>query len=199
VTVRLYVEGGGGGATSQRCRQGFTTFFGKVLVDRPRQHFQVIACGSRNAAFDRFQQALTAWTDDLVLLLVDAEGPVRPGLLPWAHLRVVDGWPKPSSARDDQAHLMVECMEAWLLADRMALERFYAPSFRASALPGQRNVETIPKQDLLDGLKRATERTRKGAYDKGSHSFDLLAQIDPGLVCAASPHADRLCKLLIES
>jgi hypothetical protein len=32
----------------------------------------------------------------------------------------------------------------------------------------------------------------KGRYDKGSHSFELLALVDPKKVAGASPHAKRL-------
>jgi hypothetical protein len=200
VTVRIYVEGGGTApSTNGRCREGFRVFFSKVLVDRPRQHFQIIACGSRNATLDRFGRALREWPDDLVLLLVDAEGPIKPTTQPWAHLQQADGWRRPPACREDQAHLMVECMEAWLVADRVALERFYGQGFRGSALPSHRNVEGIAKQDLVARLKQATNTTAKGIYDKADHSFDLLTRIDPALVRAASPYAERLCALLVAS
>jgi len=46
------------------------------------------------------------------------------------------------------------------------------------------------------GLKNATCRCAKGAYDKGPHSFSILARIDPGKVMAASLLAKRLIETL---
>jgi hypothetical protein len=41
-------------------------------------------------------------------------------------------------------------------------------------------------------LEQATRDTKtKGAYDKGKHSFKLLATLDPKLVRNAGPWAER--------
>lgn len=134
----------------------------------------------------------------LVVLLVDSEGPVKPGRPPWVHLKEHDGWDQPTGASDDSIHLMVQCMESWLLADREALAAFYGQGFQASALPGNPNIETILKKDVYDALAAATRNTKtKGAYSKGGHSFELLALIDPNKVRLASPHANRLAETLL--
>jgi hypothetical protein len=43
----------------------------------------------------------------------------------------------------------------------------------------------------------ATQTSKtKGEYRKGKHSFELLGQLDPDKVMAASPHAKRLLDIL---
>ena len=108
-----------------------------------------------------------------------------------------DTWAAPDGATDDNAHLMVQCMETWFLADRDCLEAFFGRGFNRKALPGHRNIEEIAKADVFEGLKNATRRCQpKGEYGKGSHSFEILSEIDPSKVLAASPHAKRLIDTL---
>lgn len=193
VTTKVYVEGGGDSkALRTECRRGFKEFLSKAgLAGRlPR----VVACGGRQNAFDSFCTA-AACDVDVALLLVDAEGPVTASG-PWKHLRSRDGWVKPRDAIDDQCHLMVECMEAWFLTDRPALEHFYGQSFRPQALPANPNVEQVSKSDLLRDLKKATRDTQKGEYDKGSHSFPILAALNPEKVEGAAPYGKRFLRAL---
>jgi hypothetical protein len=63
-------------------------------------------------------------------------------------------------------------------------------------LAGQTNIEKIPKEDVFKALQRASKPTQKGPYHKTRHGFELLEQIDPGLVRAASLHADSLLAVL---
>jgi hypothetical protein len=196
--VRIYVEGGGDQqATLTSCRQGFAEFF-KKIVPAGRQP-RIIACGGRRSAFDDFRTALTQYRDSFCILLVDSEAPVAPGVMPWTHLKTRDGWDRPDGATDDQACLMVQCMEAWFLADKAALATFYGQGFRANALPGQPDVEQVPKSDIFNALASATTATKtKGEYHRTRHGFMLLAHIDPGTLCRASQHAERLAKVLRE-
>jgi hypothetical protein len=69
---------------------------------------RIIACGGRDDAFDRFRHAPE---EQHAILLVDSEGPVA--TKPWVHLKARDGW-DPGAATDDQAQLMVACMERGL-------------------------------------------------------------------------------------
>ncbi len=197
MSVRVYVEGGGDQrATSAECRRGFAEFFKKAAPTSPQPRF--IPCGGRTATFDRFKTALTANPGDFVCLLVDAEGPVAGGTGPWAYLASRDGWSQLSGTSDEQAHLMVQCMEAWLLADRAALAAYYGEGFHPNVLPAQADVEQIAKADVLTGLKRATRATKtKGPYQKIGHGCALLALIDPNLVRKASQHADRWVTVLV--
>lgn len=196
MSVRIYVEGGGDPrAVTAACRQGFGSFFEKMLPGRASP--RVIACGGRDAAFQSFKIALQQHREAFVALLVDSEGPVLPANQAWAHLRERDGWRRPPEADNDQAHLMVQCMEAWLLADRDALRTYYGQGFIANALPRQADVEQIAKTDVERSLDQATRRARtKGTYHKTRHGFELLGLIDPLKVRGASKHAERLHQTL---
>ena len=159
---------------------------------------RVIACGSREEAFDKFRSALSAASDnDFVVLLVDSEGPVAEGAGPWLHLKNRDNWDKPAGAMDENAHLMVQCMEAWFLADRDALASYFGKGFKEGSLPPQVEVESVSKSDIEAGLKMATRDCKKRRYDKGSHSFGILAELDPDKVTGALPHAKRFINTLL--
>jgi len=155
---------------------------------------RVIPCGTRRNAYEDFRGALQiAEPDHFIILLVDSEGPVA-AQNPWDYLsfREGDQWEKPANSTADNAHLMVQCMEAWFLADQETLENFYGQGFHANSLPRNPALENIPKQDILDGLKNATRNTRKEIYSKGRHSFAILGLIDPMRVADKSPNAKRL-------
>ena len=93
---------------------------------------------------------------------------------------------------------MVQVMESWFLADRPALQEFYGQRFRSQALPGNQNIEQVPKQDVLNGLRQASRATPKGAYDKGAHSFKILEILDPAKVTATSLYARRFVQTLLD-
>ena len=118
MSTRLYVEGGGDRNPSKtKCRQAFQAFLLNAGLEGrlPR----IFASGGRQQAYDDFRIALGASRDDdRVVLLVDSEGPVGMDAGPWQHLKDRDGWDRPDGADDDHIHLMVQCMEAWFLADR---------------------------------------------------------------------------------
>jgi hypothetical protein len=86
-------------------------------------------------------------------------------------------------------------MEAWFLADRPALKQYYNDELKA--LPGNPNIEEIPKQDVMTGLHNATRDTSKRAYHKTRHGFDILECINPAEVRRRSPHVDALFQLLL--
>lgn len=199
MNIKVYVEGGGNtNALRTRCREGFSEFFRKAGLEgrMPR----IVASGGRQQAFDDFCTALkTAGAERFIVLLVDSEATVEAGHGPWTHLRSRDDWDRPEEAADENVHLMVQCMEAWLLADRETLTTFYGNEFNRSALPAKNEIEDIAKKDILNGLKAATRHcSKKGEYGKGRHSFEILARIDPAKLTGASPHARRLVKTLIE-
>lgn len=154
-----------------------------------------VACGGRQNAFDSFRTAL-AMGDGTPMLLVDAEGPVRRGEGGWDHLGSSDGVSRPPEASNDQCHLMVEIMESWFLADPVTLASFYGQGFRQQAIRPNSKVEEVPKADVLSGLEQATRATQKESYVKASHSFEILALIDPRKVEAAAPFAKRFLKAL---
>lgn len=195
--VKIYVEGGGNSNFLRtQCRRGFSQFFAKTpLLGRMPK---VIACGGRSKTFDRFRRALAnASPDETVVMLVDSEALVTE--LPWSHLKQRDGWDRPDGAAEKNVHLMVQCMEAWFLADKDTLAAFFGQGFNRNKLPRRPSVEEVPKADLEKGLKEATRGcATKGAYDKGLHSFEILARLDTERILKASPHAKRLVADLLK-
>jgi hypothetical protein len=160
VSIRLYVEGGGDSkALRARCRRGFSEFIRKAGLGgrMPR----IVASGGRRAAYDRFRTACEHRANGgAPMLLIDAEGPVT-SFDVWEHLSSCDGWQRPQGTRDNQGHLMIECMESWFLADRNAVETYFGPGFRGGALPRIVNIENVPRADVLEGLDRAARATKK--------------------------------------
>ena len=134
VNVVVYVEGGG--TTSElrtRCRRGFSEFFQRAGL-RGRMP-RVVACGSRQDTYSDFCTALrsAAKSGKLPVLLVDSESRVKDDCTPWDHLRRSDNWSQPDGASVDHVFLMVQCMEAWFVADRSVLESFFGQGFNAKA------------------------------------------------------------------
>ena len=129
----------------------------------------------------------------MVVLLVDAEGPVRGGQI--AHLSDQDGWIL-DFANGETVHLMVQTMEAWIVADDVALADYYGQGFRMNALPRAANLESVPKRDLARSLHAATRRTTKGTYHKIRHASALLARIRPDRVRERCEGCRRLLDFL---
>ena len=193
MSVKIYVEGGGDSqALRTACRKGFAKFVERAgLKGRmPR----IVACGGRQKAYDDFATALDT-RNGFPMLLVDSEEPVT-SESPWDHLRNLDRWTRPNGATKDQCHLMVQIMESWFLADKPTLTTFYGQGFLENSLPQNPRVEQVRKTEVLAGLDSATRHTTKGRYNKGSHSFDILAAIDPSAVERAAPRAKRFLDTL---
>lgn len=186
--MKLYVEGGGDrDELKAKCREALHVFFENAgILAKPR----VVVCGGRNKAFGRFKDALALGED--AALLIDSEGPVS-NLSPRQALQKSGLTPVPDEIKDDRIHLMVECMEAWFLADRPVLASYFGVDPGASAFPAiQRGVESIPKAELYKCLEKISSGSTKTKYSKGRHSFQLLMAIDPIKVAAAAPSAKRL-------
>jgi hypothetical protein len=200
VNVTIYVEGGGDRESLKSdCRRAFRLFFERATPSK--QLPKIVACGSRADAFDHFQTALrTKDSSHFPILLVDSEAPVTTGT--WDHLktRKGDSWDKPDAATDEQAHLMVQCMESWFLADVEALKKYFGSGFKAHKLKSVPALESVSKDSVFKQLADATVDTKtKGRYDsrsKGRHSFEILAIIDPNKVRKCCPHAERVLKCL---
>lgn len=190
VTATLYIEGGGEGRElGARFREGWNEFFKSAGVGNKTQ---IVRGGTRQQTFDRFATAVEVGRPDTVpILLVDSEAPVAARNSVWQHLHTRDSWSQPSDADDDQAFLMVQIMETWFLADRVALRRYFGARFRQNALKHCPDLERVPKSAVDDVLRRATASCSK-RYSKGKVSFELLAQIDPSLVENECPHAKAL-------
>jgi len=194
VTVRLYVEGGGDSSTLKtECRRAFSELLRKAGCGgkMPR----IVACGSRENAYDSFRTAVK--NGERALLLVDSESPVDASCMqelpsrwrPWRHLaeREGDGWEKPEGTDDACCHLMVECMENWLLSDCDALKVVFGKNFHEDDLPNPRDVEQLSKSDAQKRLRQATVNCPGGPYGKGKHSFKVLAKL-------SSDNLERSCR-----
>jgi predicted ATPase len=169
-SLSVYVEGGGNRnpALAAKCREAFKKLFERQgLAGRlPR----VIACGTRRFAYEDFCRALEQGQD--CLLLVDSESAVE-GRDPWGHVaaRQGDQWARPEGASALELHLMVQCMEAWFLADRESLHAYFGAGLRVAALPAHEEVEQVHKEALYQGLRRATQETSKGGLRQGQALF----------------------------
>ena len=190
--VAIYMEGGGNKGNGRAVlRQGMDAFLDplKQAARTKEIHWKLICCGSRGEAFRGFRNELRNGDDGIVVLLVDAEGPVDAE--PRAHLDARDRWDL-TDVDDHAVHLMVQMMEAWIVADPEALRRYYGQRFHERALPRAADLESAGKQDVENSLQRATARTQKGRYRKIAHASDLLKRIDPERVKARCRHCRRL-------
>ena len=190
--IAIYMEGGGeGNATKATLRQGMDTFL-QPLKEAARAKalpWKLVCCGPRNEAFQRFQNAVNSGDDAVSVLLVDAEGPVNQSAR--RHLRDRDQW-NLSFAPEETIHLMVQAMETWIVADSETLKSYYGQGFRENRLPRATNLESVPKTDVENSLREATERTQKKNYHKIRHAGDLLKLIDVESVKARCDHCQRL-------
>ncbi len=193
--ARIYAEGGGEGQLLDTLfRQGWSAFFRSAGLEGRMP--SVVRGKSREHAFDLFVTAVrNPRPGVLPLLLVDSEEAVDPGHSAWQHLKALDGWDQPEGVADDQAFLMVQVMEAWFLADRALLRRYFGSALREKHLRAWPDLEAVPKARVLGALEAATAAcgTR---YAKGRVSFDLLAQLDSRAVEAPCPHAAELLNRL---
>ncbi len=171
--IRVYFEG------DRRLREGFAKFF-DTLRDEARKRragFELISSRDGESATRDFELALRTHRGAWNILLRDSEGPLGDC---------------PSHA--ESIFWMVEMMESWFHADKDALARFYGSDFNRNALKANPNVEEIPKNDVISGLRDATRHTSKGSYfdHKATHGCGLLARIDPVLVQEAAPNCQRM-------
>lgn len=204
--IAIYVEGGGN-TTAQKAelRLGFDTLF-KNEKERARERrgsLKFVCCGARQEAYEAFLNASRINPQTISVLLVDSESPIAhvpadtnlDSEIRVNHLRQTrgtggrgqgDGWLL-ANVSPNRVHLMVQCMETWIVADPDALEMFYQQNFRRERLPQRMNLEEEPKEDVYLKLEKATEGTQKGRYGKISHASKLLAVINPSKIANRCP------------
>lgn len=200
--VTVYFEGASTGRGSKKsqieARTSFQEFARKKGLKRmPR----FIPCGDRRSAYEDFCTAVqTAREGEYIILLVDSEAPVVSSKLRWQHLkdRPGDDWSKPDGVSEEQVHLMVECMETWLIADRDALKKFYHnDNFLPNNISNRSNLEELSKAEVYNNLKAATKQCRRmKPYDKGQHSWKILKRASPSIVQEKCPHAKIFFEVL---
>lgn len=189
--MKLFVEGGGDrDDLKTACRHAFTAFFTAAgVAAKPR----LVACGGRRQALHRFNSAVQRGEESAVL--IDSEGPVGNEAAK-SFVERTEAWSFPAAVNVEHVHLMIQCMEAWFLADPDALERYFGKGFRRDRLLLAPLLEQVSKPQLFKSLADATRQAKKGTYDKGRHSFALLAVLDPARVSARSPAVGRLIAFL---
>lgn len=195
--IAIYVEGGGD-HPGPELRVGFDTLLKtqKEAARERRVRWSMVLCGGRKAACDAFLDAVRTEPDVINVLLVDSEGPIAAqtgnamgdAAARRQHLKARYGW-NLDAVDAERIHLMVQCMEAWIVADPEALASFYGQHFKTNALPVRHNLEEEPKQDLYKKLAKATgdKRLSKGPYGKIRHASELLKRIDPAKVAVRCP------------
>jgi hypothetical protein len=204
--IALYVEGGGETANQKaELRLGFDGLLKSVKskAQTKRLRWTLVCAGGRQAAYEAFANAVRTNPDTINVLLVDSEDPVasetgdpaRDAAVRVTHLRQRDGWDL-SATRPERVHLMVRCMEAWIVADPDALADYYGQGFAPNILPVRPNLEDEPKPDVYDKLARATRDTKKGEYGKIKHASQLLQRIDPAKVSRRCPRFTDLLRSL---
>ena len=132
--VAIYMEGGGNSKdTKAALRVGMDGLLGTLKQSaRDRKlRWRLVCCGPRHKAFRGFRDALRNGDDSVIVLLVDAEGPVE--VTASEHLQTRDKW-NLTGVEDDTLHLMVQTMETWIVADLDALAGYYGQGFNAGAL-----------------------------------------------------------------
>jgi hypothetical protein len=189
--IAIYVEGGGDGAQQKASlRRGFDSLLGswKERARSRRLAWKVVCAGDGRAAFEAWRNSLATAGPLRSALLVDSEGPLagRGAAARRDHLSQ-RGW-NLADAPVESLHLMVQCMEAWIVADPDAVVRFYGQSFLANALSRRQNLEEEPKAELSRQLEHATRQTQKGPYHKIRHASELLTVIDPSRIALRCAH-----------
>jgi hypothetical protein len=127
-------------------------------------------------------------------MLVDSEDPVADGEKPWTHLRARDRWNKPQGAVDEQALMMITCMETWIVCDRAALQKRFGAELQASGLPALQDLESRSRGDVLHALEHATRDCTPG-YEKGRIAFEVLGELSPDAL-KALPSFARVVRIL---
>lgn len=198
MSIAIYMEGGGDRANSRAMlRQGMDAFLHEIkeAFRQRRWRWKLVCCGGRDEAYRRFMNARTNGEYEIAVLLVDSEESLCAST-PSDHLRERDGWDF-EGVDDDTIHLMVQTMEAWIVADPEVLNSYYGRRFQASSLPRHENLEEVSKQDIASALDRATQNTQKGRYHKIRHARPLLERIDPAKVRQRCAHCKRLFDTLL--
>jgi hypothetical protein len=196
--IEIYIEGGGDSKHLWReLRLGFDVLFKtqKMAATAKGLGWKLSLGGGRSETCKDFIQAFQqADKHSLVVLLVDSDSPLpleddenddsaaRKNALRQSYPKFE--W---KSIAQENIHLMVQCMEAWIVADPDALASFYGNNFHSNKLPTRRNLEEEPKTSIFDKLDQAVRNTQKGKYKKIEHARKLLAMIDAAKVATRCP------------
>jgi hypothetical protein len=186
--IRFHIEG------HSRLHSGFQNFLAGIReAARSRGVGWTLSMAQGRAVRD-FMKGLRTHPNAFHVLLIDSDGPPDDQLRENLHRRADWSPPRGSTVSEEQEQWMVQVMESWFLADRDALRAYYRRRLHESALPPERSdVEEIPKRDVIDGLKRATD----GGYHKTAHAPAILERLNPEKVRERAPNCNRLFDTLL--
>lgn len=156
---------------------------------------RLVACGGRDAVFDRFLTQHLQNIAGYVAIWIDSEDPILNPNTTWAHLQARDGWNQPPGAHDEQVLFMTTCMETWLVTDRAALREYFGQQLQESALPPLNNLEQRVRGDIQEKLFHAT-RNCSNPYQKDRRSFEILGYLSPGILEQYLPSFARVRRIL---
>lgn len=198
--VRLYVEGGPKGVHAdglRRFKNGFKQHLARL--DPRLNNLDVSPCGSTIETIRDFARAARECGNDcIVALLVDSDAPVG-AESPARHLEgKLNAAQVPQDGRAN-VFLMVQCMEAWLITDRSALEKCYGRIARGVQLPSNPDIEAVPGKDILAALDKMAASSPTRRYHKIRDAAKILTELDPELVSTRARHARDLYGFLHRS
>lgn len=196
--ARLYVEGGPKGTHADGLRRLKNSFKQHLMrLDPKLRSLDVSPCGSTDETIRDYAHAVRECESKCTpALLVDSDAPVLGS--PAEHLgQKLNSAKVPVIARQN-LFLMVQCMEAWLVTDRLALEKCYGSSM-AVQFPPNPDIEAVQKKDIFAALDSAARGTPTRRYHKVRDGARILAELRPESVAARSKHARALHKFLRES
>ena len=197
--VRLYVEGGPRGTHAdglRRLKNSLKQHF--MRLDSKLSSLNVSPCGSTDETIRDYAHAVRECESNCTpALLVDSDAPVLAP--PAQHLgQKLNSANVPQSARQD-LFLMVQCMEAWLVTDQVALEKCYGSPIKTVRFPPNPDIEAVQKKDIFAALDSAARGTPTRRYHKIRDGARILAELRPESVAGRSKHARALYKFLRES
>jgi len=206
--IAIYVEGGGNTAQQKSdLRLGFNGLFSelKKKAEKNKYRWKLILCGGRQQAYQDFNNALTNEPQAINILLVDSEDPISlfdknndDAKARVKHLKQRDNWSF-SEIKPERVHLMVQCMEAWIISDAEALATFYGQGFLENCLPKRNDLEEELKSDIEKKLMQATRSTQKGEYAKIKHASKLLKIVSPTKIEKRCPRFKEFVRWLDET
>ena len=213
--IAIYVEGGGDTAQQRaELRNGFDRLLGEWKQAARAKHlrWKLVPSGGRDAAYKDFINAVKhAGEGTFCVLLVDSEEGLPPESFVAAdetqeqskqrkltdararldHLARRDKWDL-ADIPPERVHLIVQCMETWIVADPERMAVVYGKNFHPERLPVRHDLEEEPKLSVHSKLAKATKDTAKGEYSEENHSkikhaSKLLEKIRADRVAARCP------------